>query len=150
MNYKSLLSNRLQEYRNNPNKNPELNPLVIERNLLNRFSQSLGHRVRSVSTGGAKTSPKIIKFMQKCFNCIFSEGFGITEVGSVASNGIRKHEAQIKLQDVVEMGYTAMDKPNPRGLLWYKFLLFFINLIYKFQKKKKKKGENSRNVTRLF
>lgn len=47
-------------------------------------------------------------------------GYKKKESGSVASNGVKKSEVWVKLQDIPEMGYTSKDQPYARGLLWVK------------------------------
>ncbi len=79
-----------------------------------------GSHCRSVSTGGAITSRAVFKWMSDVFKhgtCNVSEGYGITEVGSVARNGVRAYECQVHLESLPEMGYLVTDKPS-RGLLW--------------------------------
>jgi long-subunit acyl-CoA synthetase (AMP-forming) len=79
-----------------------------------------GSHCRSVSTGGAITSRAVFKWMTDVFRhgtCNVSEGYGITEVGTVARNGVRAFECQVHLESLPEMGYLVTDKP-PRGLLW--------------------------------
>lgn len=44
----------------------------------------------------------------------------MTEAGAVASNGKKRPDVQVKLKDVADMGYTSLDKPFSRGVLWVK------------------------------
>ena len=46
-----------------------------------------------------------------------SEGYGISEVGSIATNGIRCFECAVHIEDVPSMNYFVNTKPA-RGLLW--------------------------------
>ena len=69
-------------------KSSERNILDVEKKVLKIFSKSLGYRIIKVECGGAKTNPKMFKWIQKCFTCISSEGYGISEVGGIAGNFI--------------------------------------------------------------
>lgn len=79
--------------------------------------------LRSISTGGAPTSPEVWKWMQKCFHSAgdigvrVSEGYGATEVGGIASNGYRRHNTSVHIDDVPELNYFSNTDPA-RGLLW--------------------------------
>jgi long-subunit acyl-CoA synthetase (AMP-forming) len=63
----------------------------IEKTVMKRFENILGDRVAAISIGGAPTSQEVLRFLKKCFsNVMFSEGYGTTEVGGIASNGMRQ------------------------------------------------------------
>jgi len=47
--------------------------------------------------------------------CAVSEGYGCTEAGSIGSNGTRKFDCQVHLEDVPELNYFVKDG---KGLLW--------------------------------
>ncbi len=79
-----------------------------------------GAECRNVSTGGAITSRAVFQWMQDVFKlgtCHVTEGYGITEVGTIAINGVRTFDCQVHLESMPEMGYLVTDKPS-RGLLW--------------------------------
>lgn len=81
-----------------------------------------GPNCRSCSTGGAVTAPAVLDWIRdtifKGTSVRFAEGYGITEVGTIARGGVRAHECKVHLESVPEMGYLVTDKPVPRGLLW--------------------------------
>ncbi|KAH3761345.1 AMP-binding protein [Pelomyxa schiedti] len=79
--------------------------------------QYLGPRIFSISTGGAPTSPEVMNWLKRGHSML-SEGYGATEVGGIGSNGVRKSDCQVHLDDVPELGYFSTDKPYSRGLLW--------------------------------
>lgn len=65
-----------------------LNPTQADDQALKKLSSVLGDRVRLISTGGAPTRPEVIDFLNRCFHCRTSEGYGTTEAGGIMSNGI--------------------------------------------------------------
>ncbi len=75
----------------------------------------LGGRTKSIGTGGASTSPEVLQFMRDCFECSVVDGYGATEVGAISWDGVENTASETKLIDRPEMGYTADDKPFPRG-----------------------------------
>jgi fatty acid CoA ligase FadD9 len=86
------------------------------------ISGVFGNNILSISTGGAPTSPEVWKWMQRCFKKVrISEGYGATEVGTIASNGVRRHSCRVHLDDVPELNYWSHTKPA-RGLLWVRTL----------------------------
>ena len=79
--------------------------------------QRLGHRIQRISTGGAPIGEQVWKWMRNELELRCSEGFGATEVGQIASNGLRSASCMVHIEDVPEMGYSASTSPQ-RGLLW--------------------------------
>ena len=55
--------------------------------MLEKLSGILGGRTREIVTGGAPTSPEVLKFLNRCFDCHIRESYGATEVGGIASEG---------------------------------------------------------------
>lgn len=61
--------------------------------------QIFGTHCRSVSTGGAITAPAVLEFMHNVFKTErirVTEGYGISEVGTIATNGVRVFECQVR------------------------------------------------------
>lgn len=99
--------------------------------------QIFGTHCRSVSTGGAITAPAVLEFMHTVFKTErirVTEGYGISEVGTIATNGVRVFECQVReracfcrifkqknalfkvhLESVPALGYDAA---RGKGLLW--------------------------------
>lgn len=86
----------------------------------------LGGRVRAMITGSAPIDVEVLNYLKICFCINIQEGYGLTETSAAAS--LTKTEdpnaghvggpiptLRIRLKDVPEMGYTAEDKPYPRG-----------------------------------
>jgi fatty acid CoA ligase FadD9 len=82
----------------------------------------LGDRLCAVVTGSAPLAPEVRQFIVDCFQVPFSEGYGLTETGSVLLNGriTRPPILDYKLRDVPELGYYTSDTPYPRGELLVK------------------------------
>lgn len=94
---------------------------AVEKKVLQDILRMFGRNCMGVSTGGAPTSPIVLAWMQRLFKSTavsVTEGYGITEVGTIAMNGVRVMQCQVHLEDVPEMGYLTTDKPRARGLLW--------------------------------
>mmetsp|Transcript_8834 Transcript_8834/g.26560 ORF Transcript_8834/g.26560 Transcript_8834/m.26560 type:complete len:673 (+) Transcript_8834:43-2061(+) len=83
-------------------------------------------RVRLVVTGSAPMSAQTNDFLKVCLMCPVVQGYGLTETvgGAVCSApGISKSGhcggplpcLKIKIVDVLDMGYSTKDTPNPRG-----------------------------------
>ena len=60
----------------------------IEIRMLEKLSGILGGRTRTIVTGGAPTSPEVLRFLNRCFDCHIRESYGATEVGGIASEGL--------------------------------------------------------------
>jgi long-subunit acyl-CoA synthetase (AMP-forming) len=105
----------------NPNlENYQDHYKTIDINLLKEFKQMLGDRLKVIVTGGAATSVDVLKFLKSCYQCIVSNGFGISETGSIANDGSLRSGVEYKLVDVPEMNYFTTDKPYLRGELCIK------------------------------
>ncbi len=90
-----------------------------EYEIMRSFANDLiGDRARFLMTGGAMTSPTVLDFLRNVFpHCRVYDGYGTTEAGGISLDYKleKKSGVQIKLVDVVEMGYLSTDKPYPRG-----------------------------------
>ncbi|XP_076436077.1 long-chain-fatty-acid--CoA ligase 4-like isoform X2 [Babylonia areolata] len=100
---------------------PLLNKLVFK-----KVGQALGGRLRAMLSGGAPLSETTQRFMHICFSAPVLQGYGLTETcgaGTVseATDLSLGHVGQpltcseFRLRDWPEGGYTAGDKPHPRG-----------------------------------
>ncbi|KAG2374149.1 hypothetical protein C9374_010986 [Naegleria lovaniensis] len=95
-----------------------------------KFTDGVGGRLKLMLSGGSALIPETQEFLRIGFNCVFMQGYGLTETcaGSTVSNAYFPFETchcgppvpcvEIQLVDVPEMGYTHRDLPNPRGELW--------------------------------
>ncbi len=74
-----------------------------------RFAHLLGPRLQGISTGGAKTPAATLEWMKQTWRHTgrVNEGYGSTEVGSIAANGTMSTQVQMRLEDCPEMGYTS-------------------------------------------
>ncbi|KAL5489135.1 hypothetical protein EMCRGX_G018193 [Ephydatia muelleri] len=89
-------------------------PEGLRKAVLKRFRSILGGRQTLVSTGGAPMAAAVKRFLEECFDGLFHEGYGATEVGGISNAGSVISDAKVKLVDVPEMGYLTTDSP-PRG-----------------------------------
>lgn len=95
-----------------------------------KFTDGVGGRLKLMLSGGSALIPETQEFLRIGFNCVFMQGYGLTETcaGSTVSNAYFPFATahcgppvpcvEIRLVDVPEMGYTHRDQPNPRGELW--------------------------------
>ncbi len=71
--------------------------------------------------GGAPSSPAVLEFLRECFGPIVSDGYGSTEVGSIAlEDGTLISNVDFHITDVPDYGYFSTDLPFPRGELLVK------------------------------
>jgi long-subunit acyl-CoA synthetase (AMP-forming)/thioester reductase-like protein len=91
--------------------------------LVQRYSRVVGARCSSVGTGGAKTRPEVLAFLEEVFNSPeagagfktrFYESYGTTENGGITVNGAIPASVEVMLLDCPEMGFLTTDDP-PRG-----------------------------------
>ncbi|TDL27290.1 acetyl-CoA synthetase-like protein [Rickenella mellea] len=87
----------------------------------------LGGQIKLLTCGSAPISADAMDFLKVAFACDVVEGYGMTEncgtctrvwpfdPTSSGTVGAPQPCNEIKLVDVPSMGYTANDKPNPRG-----------------------------------
>jgi fatty acid CoA ligase FadD9 len=86
-----------------------------EANALASIRAIFGPRLQAVYVGSAPASPALLEFMRKLFaGCWMIEGYGTTEVGTIAVDGVVPANVDVKLVDVPELGYFTSDEP-PRG-----------------------------------
>ncbi|MDB4955282.1 MAG: hypothetical protein JWO36_2851 [Myxococcales bacterium] len=77
----------------------------------------LGDRLCLIRTGTAPLPREMIDFMTECFDVPVANGYGSTELGSIALNGRVLPQNEYKLVDAAELGYRVSDTP-PRGELY--------------------------------
>ncbi|TYJ55760.1 hypothetical protein B9479_003537 [Cryptococcus floricola] len=94
----------------------------------------LGGRVLFMGSGAAPLRSDVHELLKVCFSCEVVQGFGMTESVGTGTRGLGWDITapgtcgaiqpcnDLKLVDVPDMGYTANDKPNPRGELCMKGL----------------------------
>lgn len=84
----------------------------------------LGGRVVTAFCGTAPLAAEMKSFVEACLGVHVLDGYGLTEVGMVAKDGLitRPPVLDYKLVDVPELGYFLTDKPYPRGELLVKSL----------------------------
>jgi len=103
---------------------------LYNRVVFKKMKEALGGNVRFIVTGGAPLSKECGEFMKVCFGIPVIQGYALTETCSGGTLGefddLEGHlsagpptcSVEIKLVDCVEMGYTHLDKPDPRGEIW--------------------------------
>ena len=89
---------------------------VGERVLEEMRASFLGDRVCLIRTGTAPLAQEILEFVARCFDVPVANGYGSTELGSIAVNGRVLPHHEYKLVDAPELGYHVSDTP-PRGEL---------------------------------
>lgn len=88
--------------------------------VFSKVQQSLGGKVRLITTGSAPLSPKILMFLRCCAGCPVLEGYGQTECsaicslqvpgdGEIGNVGPPLRCNYVKLVDVPDMNYMAKD-----------------------------------------
>jgi fatty acid CoA ligase FadD9 len=77
----------------------------------------LGDRLCLIRTGTAPIAPEVCDFLSRCFDVPVANGYGSTELGSIAVNGRVLPHNEYKLVDAPELGYRVDDTP-PRGELY--------------------------------
>jgi len=86
-------------------------------------------RCRFVLSGAAPLPPFLSEFLKVVINCDVLQGYGMTEnaAGACCAKSADVNVGhvgpcvpccEIKLVDIPDMGYTHLDKPNPRGEIW--------------------------------
>ena len=55
-------------------------PAELRKEVMSRFKSKLGGRERLVTTGGATTGKLVKRFVIDCFDGMFNDGYGSTEV----------------------------------------------------------------------
>ena len=59
---------------------PDQVPQELVDKVMCEFKSQLGGRERMITTGGAATSPAVLKFVIHCFKGMVNDGYGSTEV----------------------------------------------------------------------
>ena len=108
----------------------------IELEKLDLFRGVFGNSLQFLVTGSAPTSEVVKEFLRKCFGVPLYDGYGTTEAGGIATDGIISRDALVHLLDVPELGYRSTDKPYPRGEIcvhtdvmidgYFKVFFFFV------------------------
>lgn len=82
----------------------------------------LGGRVLGGFVGSAPLAGEMKSFLDRVLQTHIADGYGLTETGIVARDGVinRRRVIDYKLVDVPELGYFGTDRPFPRGELLVK------------------------------
>ncbi|PCH38260.1 long-chain-fatty-acid-CoA ligase [Wolfiporia cocos MD-104 SS10] len=100
---------------------------IWDRLVFNKIAAVLGGKVQMMACGSAPISITAMDFLRISLGCDILEGYGMTENGGSCTHvwprdptssgtvGPPIPNMELKLVDVPAMGYTAEDKPNPRG-----------------------------------
>ncbi|OSX65186.1 hypothetical protein POSPLADRAFT_1065120 [Postia placenta MAD-698-R-SB12] len=104
-----------------------------DRLVFSKVAAALGGKVMLMACGSAPISPTVMDFLRIALLCDILEGFyGMTENGGSCTHvwpndpsssgtvGPPIPNTELKLIDVPAMGYTAEDKPNPRGEICFR------------------------------
>ncbi|MCA9717409.1 MAG: AMP-binding protein, partial [Myxococcales bacterium] len=92
---------------------PEAARAELEDELLAELRALFGPRLQAVSVGSAKSSPALLEFMRRLFQgCWVLDGYGITEVGTIAVDGVIQRDVDVRLIDAPELGYRVDDTPS--------------------------------------
>lgn len=111
--YQATLAQFRQDY-------PQVVLSQAEQYCLQQYRGILGNAMKVLIVGGAAVSQFTKEFLQKCFQISVFDGYGTTEAGGIAADGKLYPNTTVKIVDVPELGYTADDKPWPRGEVWAK------------------------------
>ncbi len=82
-----------------------------------RFRNYLGGRLAFIATGGAPSDPGVRQTMETIFGLPMKDGYGTTETGTIAANGVLLPGLDVRLIDLPELGFSTADRPHPRGEL---------------------------------
>ncbi len=82
-----------------------------------RMRDQLGGRLAFLATGGAASEPAVREVLGEVLGLPVAEGYGTTETGTIATDGRLKPDIEFRLVDVPDLGFTAADRPHPRGEL---------------------------------
>ncbi|GJJ14819.1 hypothetical protein Clacol_009087 [Clathrus columnatus] len=125
-------------------KSGQLTHPVWDRLIFNKIKTVFGGKIRMISTGSAPVAPEILDFFRATLGSYICEAtyptnfdrvgfivllgvYGLTEtfavtvrtlfndIDSSGTVGPPQVSTEVKLKDVPSMGYTSLDKPNPRG-----------------------------------
>lgn len=77
---------------------------------------ALGGRLAVAATGGAATDAAVLRFVRRLLpDAQVVDAYGTTEVPGISTDGVVAADVEVRLADVPELGYTAADRPHPRG-----------------------------------
>ncbi|KZT11408.1 acetyl-CoA synthetase-like protein [Laetiporus sulphureus 93-53] len=98
-----------------------------DRLVFKKVAAAMGGKVELMACGSAPISPTVMNFLRIALCCDILEGYGMTENGGTCTHvwpkdptssgtvGPPVPNIELKLVDVPAMGYTAQDRPYPRG-----------------------------------
>ena len=88
----------------------------IEEGVLAECRSALGGRLAVAGTGGAATAAEVLRFVRRALpGAQVVDAYGTTEVPGISTNGVVSPDVEVRLCDVPALGYTAADRPHPRG-----------------------------------
>lgn len=90
------------------------------KDLAKKYTRLFGRRLKMVGIGGASVAPELFQFIKNILQLPVVEGYGASECGGIATNGVINPDVKFRLVDVPEMGYFKTDIPFPRGELLVK------------------------------
>ncbi|KAL4504061.1 hypothetical protein ABPG72_022691 [Tetrahymena utriculariae] len=113
----------------------EQNPTVFhptyDKQIFKKFNEMFGGKIKSIGSGSAPLSQKVIDFFKVVFSANFNQGYGQTEGTGLETNQAHGDNVEnnvggivtgieLKLEDVPDMGYLSTDKDElgnsmPRG-----------------------------------
>ena len=79
----------------------------------------LGDRLCLIRTGTAPIAPEVCDFLERCFDVPVANGYGSTELGSIAINGRVLPHNEYKLVDTPELGYRELYVRSPEAAIGY-------------------------------
>lgn len=99
---------------------------LVNRIIFRKTKQILGGQVKVIASGSAPLSAHTQRLLSNCLDCPIVQGYGLTETSAGATLqdpddiavgvvGPPLVGLYIRVVDWVEGGYSAKDKPNPRG-----------------------------------
>jgi len=96
---------------------PETSRGALEQRALGEARASFGSKLTAISIGSAPVSAEVFGFLKKCFADIWvSEGYGSTEVGTIATDGTISEQADVKLIPLPDQAPTP--GAVERGEIW--------------------------------
>lgn len=101
-------------------RDPARDPAELEASLLRAHRDVFGRRVQGVSTGSAPVNPDVLAFLRRCFSDVWvTDGYGSTEVGTIAVDHNIPANVEVKLVPVAEAGLGGAEAGEPdRGEIW--------------------------------
>ena len=93
--------------------NPDDEPRILA-----ETRAQLGDRLLAVSVGSAPCSAEVLAFLRRCFADVWvTEGYGTTELGTIAVDGVIAKDVAVKLVPLAEVAPTD---GSERGEIWVK------------------------------